>query len=141
MQNAPAPLPHASGVAVGQLHTLLAHCWPAGQALPQLPQLLASLVVSAQYVGFTDGHALCVETQPTAHWPFEQSSPDLHALPHAPQLAGSFWKLVQNAPAPLPHALGVAVGQLHVLLAHCWPAGQALPQLPQLLASLVVSAQ
>jgi hypothetical protein len=40
-------------------------------------------------------------------------------------LFGSDAKVVQNAPPPLPHALGVAAGQLHVLDAHCWPAGHA----------------
>ena len=48
VQNALTPLPHASGVAVGQWHTPPAHCCPAGHWLPQPPQFVASVAVFAQ---------------------------------------------------------------------------------------------
>ncbi len=62
-------------------------------------------------------------------------------MPQPPQLSGSFWKLVQNAAAPLPQAFGVAAGQLHAPPEHCWPAGHFTPQPPQLFASVATSAQ
>jgi hypothetical protein len=48
VQNATAPVPHASGRAAGHEHALPEHCWPAGQTTPQAPQLFASTIVFAQ---------------------------------------------------------------------------------------------
>jgi hypothetical protein len=62
-------------------------------------------------------------------------------VPHAPQLFGSDAKVVQRAPAPEPHAFGVAVGQLHMPVEHCWPRGQTLPHTPQFWVSVCSLAQ
>jgi len=75
------------------------------------------------------------------HVPLEQKSPDGQAARHAPQFWGSVWKFTQEAVAPVPQAFGVAAGQAHALLVQLCPAGQTLPQLPQLFGSLFVVAQ
>jgi len=48
VQNAAAPVPQAFGVAAGQPQTPVVQVCPAGQTFPQVPQLLASVVVVAQ---------------------------------------------------------------------------------------------
>jgi hypothetical protein len=58
-----------------------------------------------------------------------------------PQFCGSVCRFVQKALAPLPQALGVAAGQPQVPFVQAWPAGQAMPQPPQLFGSLPVVAQ
>jgi len=65
----------------------------------------------------------------------------VHAWPQEPQSFGSVWKLVQNAVAPEPQALGVAAGQPQVPFAQTSPGLQVWPQEPQLFASLSVVAQ
>jgi hypothetical protein len=62
-------------------------------------------------------------------------------VPQTPQFCGSVRRLVQNAAVPVPHALGVAVGQPQTPAVQAWPAGQTVPQAPQLFGSLVVVAQ
>jgi hypothetical protein len=62
-------------------------------------------------------------------------------VPQAPQFKGSVAWLTQDVGLATGQGFGVAAGQLQRLLAHCCPAGQVLPQLPQLLASLVSFAQ
>ncbi len=42
-----------------------------------------------------------------AHTPAVQVCPDVHALPHLPQLFGSVIVLTQTALAPVPHTVGV----------------------------------
>ena len=58
-----------------------------------------------------------------------------------PQCWGSVEKFVQKALVPVPQAFGVAAGHPHTLAEQAWPAGQTVPQAPQLLASVVVVAQ
>ena len=73
--------------------------------------------------------------------PAEHTWPAAHTFVHEPQCCGSVWKLVQNAAAPEPHALGVEAGQPHVPPVHSWPTGQVFPQLPQLSGSVGSVAQ
>jgi hypothetical protein len=70
---------------------------PLSQTFPQVPQLLASPVVSVQ----VPPHAVCPEGQQT---PLEQEgvAPE-QASPQVPQLFGSVWVLVQV----VTHSLGV----------------------------------
>jgi hypothetical protein len=126
----PASALQASGVAAGQEQALPLHCWPAGHTLPQPPQFCESWVVSAQYVGEAAGHAVWVPTQLTAQPPEVQSCPDGQTLSQEPQLAGSFWVLVQKAPPPLPQAFGVAPGQEHAALEQVCPAAHVVPAVP-----------
>jgi hypothetical protein len=147
VQNAaPPPVVQASGVVAGQAHWPVEHCWPDGQTLPQLPQLLASFAVLAQYVGFSAGQAVTsTAEQVWTQVPAEQTCPAPQTVPQAPQFFGSFCLLVQKEPAPVPQASGVAAGQAHLVepptVEHCCPEGQVVPQAPQLLASRVRSAQ
>jgi len=54
---------------------------------------------------------------------------------------GSVASFVQKAEVPLPQASGVAAGQAQVPFAQASPAGQTVPQAPQLLASTARLAQ
>jgi len=78
---------------------------------------------------------LCVQT------PAEQTFPAAQIVVQLPQCCGSVWKLVQKAAVPVPHALGVAVGQPQTPAVQVCPAGQTVPQAPQFVASVVVVAQ
>ena len=110
------------------------------QTVPQPPQLFGSVavLVHAQLqTASLGGHSgrLPQALQP----PSTQVPPGPQALPQLPQLA--------SLDAGV-HALAVAqgrgrlaVGDALRLLADASPAGQALPQAPQLLASSVVSVQ
>jgi len=71
----------------------------------------------------------------------EHTLPAAQTVVQLPQCWGSVCVLVQNALAPEPQALGVAEGQPQVPPVQVWPAGQTLPHVPQLLASVVVVAQ
>ncbi len=63
---------------------------PDGHGFPQAPQLFASVVRLAQYVGPEVGHAVYPAVQETTQVLAEQISPDAQWLPHAPQLFTSF---------------------------------------------------
>ena len=83
-QYAPAPLPQAVGRGVGQAQSPATHCCPDGQALPQPPQLLASVVASVQKALAPLPHASGVDgAQP--HLPSLHCCPGAHAWSHAPQ--------------------------------------------------------
>lgn len=145
-----------------------AHVWPCGQlvavqaqappeqagvapaqALPQVPQLAASVAVST--------HVAPQTTWPPgqAHDPAWQVVPPVQALPQAPQLAAlvcrstqappqlvrpaaqqtppwQVWPLAHAAPAPQVHVPPVQVSDVPV---------QALPQAPQSAALVCVSTQ
>jgi hypothetical protein len=74
--------------------------------------------------------------------PIEHAVPAAQIVPHAPQFKGSVCLFVQNAaPPPVVQASGVVAGQEQVLPEHSWPSGQTVPQLPQLFASRLRSAQ
>jgi hypothetical protein len=62
-------------------------------------------------------------------------------MPQPPQFCGSVSELVQNAAAPEPQCVGVADGQAQAPPEQVCPAGQTMPQPPQLFASAVVVAQ
>ena len=68
------------------------------------------------------------------HAPAVQVSPGLHARPHPPQFAASFWRFAQYRAVP-PEAVQVMRPTAHVTLhdpaEQTWPEGQALPQRPQ----------
>jgi hypothetical protein len=74
--------------------------WPAGQTLPQLPQLLGSSDSLAQYVAFVTGQALVPAAQLSWQEPPVQSWPAAQELPQAPQFAGSVAVLVQKGLSP-----------------------------------------
>jgi len=107
---------------------------PAGQALPQAPQLLGSVVTLAQAPAQTIWPAGQVQVPETQAAPAEQT------LPQAPQLLGSVDTLTQ---APLLHLIwpGGHGGKRQAPFRQTAPAGQALPQAPQLLGSIVRSTQ
>ena len=72
------------------------------QALPQAPQLAASVSVSTQFIT----PAAVVQTvrgaaQVSAQRPAEHICPDGHAVPHEPQLAGSLSRVAQTSPQRL----------------------------------------
>ena len=115
-----APIRHDAGV---------------GQTLPQVPQLVVSLVVSVHVPLQTMKPA----GQPTAaQTPALQRWPAGHALPHDPQWALLFMTSAQA----LPHIICVAGHiSVHAPLAQSWPCGQRLPQAPQLRSSVAVSVQ
>jgi hypothetical protein len=116
-----APLHRVNPLSHAKPHALLTHVAAAlatlvEQALPQLLQLLTSLVVSTQLplhvVGAADG-------QPETH---EYAVPDpthtgalpVHALPHFPQLAA----VVSCTQAPLQGVYPVSQANVHALLTH-----------------------
>lgn len=72
--------------------------------------------------------------------PFEQTSPAVHALPHAPQWAGSLFRSVHAPSQADMGALHVSSHLPATQLAVPAPSGQWLPQLPQLSGSVARSA-
>ena len=68
--------------------------WPAGQALPHLPQLLRSIAVLTQ----VPPQFVSPAWQLSTHVPFEQTWPAGHSVPHAPQLPLSVCRLTQVPP-------------------------------------------
>jgi hypothetical protein len=91
-------------------HVAVAFATLVEQALPQLPQLLRSLVRSSHSVGTPcAGHALRPAPQSRLQEPALHAAVPVplvgpaHVLPQAPQFAGS---LVSST-----HAVGAAVGQ------------------------------
>jgi hypothetical protein len=83
---------------------------PTGQTVPQVPQLLTSVVVSVQR---PPAHS--VRGAHVTHALAWQYCPAPHACPHEPQLLVS---LVVSTHAG-PHAVSGAV-HVHVLLTHVW---------------------
>jgi hypothetical protein len=66
--------------------------WPSGQALPQVPQLVESVITSAQAAPQAAKPVAQPQTPLLQVWPAPQ------ALPQAPQLAGSTFVAVQLDP-------------------------------------------
>jgi hypothetical protein len=120
---------------------------PGPQLWPQVPQLAASLPV--------------LTSQPSNVWLLQSAKPGEHdetrhaeathevvpcgtgpqKMPHPPQLLLSFWVLAQRAPQQVwvpGHPVGPQ-GPTHTPPEQALPGGQALPQAPQLVGSLVVS--
>ena len=119
-------VPHR--VSVPQLHAPAVQLSPAGQTLPQLPQFFASVPTSTQApeqfvvpVGHVAAQAPAAQT----------GEVPLHTLPHSPQFWGSSRVSTQDEPQSF-----VPVGQPQLPATQTWPDGQALPQAPQLAASV-----
>jgi hypothetical protein len=79
-------------------------------------------------------HRVSVPGHP--HVPPTQAAPVPHALPHVPQLAGSWAVSAHTVPQRVKDA-----EQAHAPFEHDVPVGQAVPQAPQFAGSLVRSAQ
>ena len=121
----------------------------AGHAVPHIPQLAASVVVSVQPLaqqvvpGPHDGpplHGIAGWHMPPAH-----VSPAMQAFPQVAQLFGSVavsvHPVVQQVCVPVHAAPPLQPIGWHMLATQVFPAGQATPHPPQFLGSLVVSKQ
>jgi hypothetical protein len=113
-----------------QPQTPAEHGMPAGQTLPQLPQLSESPPVVRTHV---PSHMVICGGHGWQAPPTQASIPQL--LPQDPQFAGSVWVLVQS---PL-HTVWPGV-QAHVPSTQLLAFWHALPQLAQFCASCVKSA-
>jgi hypothetical protein len=110
---------------------------PAGHATPHEPQLLLSV---SKFVHRFPHAVIPLTTSqdwahvPSLHMPPRPGAPHCekpHALPHAPQLYGSFVKLVHAAPhmeSAGPHP--------HWPFVHCAPSGHAALHIPQFKTSV-----
>jgi hypothetical protein len=105
---------------------------PAAQDIEQPPQLSGFFWMLMQ----TPPHAVVPREQ--AQLPFTQLPPPPHAIPHAPQFAGSRVTSTQ-----LPAQATVPVGQtlVHAPAPQTWPAGHVIPHDPQWLGSVAVDTQ
>ena len=114
---------------------------PVPHAVPQAPQLLESVIRSAQ-----PPPVALQSVSPCAAQEAVQALPThvcgaVQALPQLPQLAESVARFTQLVPV-VPHWVRfVAHVVPQVLAAQVWEEGQAIPQVPQLAGSEVVSAQ
>lgn len=124
-----------------QTHVPFWHPWFCPQTLPQAPQLAASVLmflqVPLQQVCPGPHAGLQVNWQV----PFTQFWPLAHAWPHPPQLFTSvlvFTHVPLHALWPAGHAThwGLKIDPLQIC-----PAGQTLPQAPQLLGSVDMLTQ
>jgi hypothetical protein len=106
------------------------HLRPSTQAVPQLPQLLASICVLVQ----TPPHFW---PKAQVHIDDEQISPVAHAAPQALQLSRSFARLVQK---PVVHS-AVGATQVHAPATHALPPVQVTPHPPQFDPSVAVFTQ
>jgi hypothetical protein len=114
------------------------HIWPAGQALPQPPQLPGSICVSEQATPQR------VVLAPQEHWLAMQLAPFGQGVLHAPQLFGSLVRSTQEFPQvvrPGPPSAPPSDEQLKVQTPcpQTSPGGHTTPQPPQLFGSLCVS--
>jgi hypothetical protein len=134
--------PHDTAAPPPQLP--FTHAAPAGQAMPQFPQFIGSLIMSVQIGPCEPGQVfgwLGGQVMPLPpHIPFWQATPDGQTCPHAPQLAGSLLRFAQYGMPPADmQPFGAVAGQPalppHAPFTHATPAGQVLPQPPQFAAS------
>lgn len=118
-----------TGPEGSQRHCRLIQTLPPVHLVPHAPQLLISLVRSAQ----PPVQAFCPLGQLSRQFPPEQILPESHFLPQEPQLSLSDAKLRQT----LLHSLGrrPAGSQTHVRFEQIFPPLHLVPQDPQLLAS------
>jgi hypothetical protein len=91
-QQAVGRLEEARQLCVQRLLTQLS---PLGQTTPHEPQLFASSVSFAQYVGFEAGQAVKLSPQLSTQALDWQSLPFPHVAPQTPQLFGSSFRLAQ----------------------------------------------
>ncbi len=128
-------LPHA--VSGGAQHEELTHVAPLAHAIPQPPQLPLSRVVSThalvvlQYVD-----ALCGQDG-TQLVPLHATVPPVGAA-HCVQLGPH---AVESLATQRPEHTWLGLGHTHPPFMHASPAGQTLPQAPQLAPSLISSTQ
>jgi hypothetical protein len=115
--------PAQNTLGEAQVHDPLQVSAPV-HALPQLPQLLVSLVRSA-HVSEVEQY-VCPVGQ--LHAPPLHVSPSLHTLPHDPQLLLS---LEVSAQVDSSAQYVWPAGQPHLPLVHVWPFGQTFPHVPQ----------
>jgi hypothetical protein len=125
-----APHVEAAQVAIPFAGTL--------QALPQLPQFIASATVEMQAAP----QSLKLVLQATPQWPAVQVAVPFigigHAIPHMPQLSGAVMVSTQE-PAQLSFPAEQTV--LHLLLSQTCPAAQDVSHPPHRAGSLVTSTQ
>ena len=72
------------------------------------------------------------------HAPAEQVWEDVQARVHDPQWRGSVWRFTQAPPQSVSPAAQVWT---QALATQVWPAGQTVPQVPQLAGSVAVLVQ
>jgi hypothetical protein len=112
------------------------HGVPAGQAVPQAPQL-AWLVKRSVH---TPLHAVCPVGHASVHLPCTQDCPAVHAAPHALQWLGFVATSAHSTPfAPAQGWSGHAAAQAP--LTQNWPTAHAVPQAPQFVGSLTMVLQ
>jgi hypothetical protein len=121
-------------VPLGQPQLPPAQTCPAGQTLPQVPQLFGSLAVVTQ----APPQEVWPEAQVLLQRPPVQTWPSAQTMPHRPQWPGSLARFAHWGGEP--HET-LPTGQPQVLLAQTIPPVQRIPQPPQLLASEVRSTQ
>ena len=126
------PVPVLPPVPVVTLSTqaLLAQCWVAPQACPQVAQFAVSLVVSTQAVP----HMVWLLEQLELQLLLLQTWPAVQVIEQTPQWVAS--DATQEPPQE-----SCPEGHLHWPLWQVCPVEQALPQAPQLFESELVSTQ
>lgn len=123
------PLPQ-SVVLESQPHLAPLQCVLPGHTRPQPPQLASSVLMAAQ----EPLQAISSGPQLETHLLLEHSQPMSHAVPHAPQFAGSPVKSEQDPPQFV-----VPCGHAHLPAVHVAVLLQTTPQPPQLVVSLRMS--
>lgn len=107
---------------VGHTQEPAVHVASSGHLLPQVPQLLLSVLRSRH----TMPQSVCPEEQPDEHTPPEHVWPAPQLLPHVPQLRRSLEVSTQKPlqlVRPPPHT--------HAPLAQLAPTEHTLPHVPQ----------
>jgi hypothetical protein len=136
------PMPPIMGQLVRpgrHTHAELMQAWLSLQAVPQAPQLIGLLAVSAQTMPKPiPGHIMPPAAQ--LHMPLVQTSPCSQAFRQLPQWAGSVGRLLQVAFGPMPQVVSPA-GQVQTPATQVSPPGQAVPQVPQWAGLLARLAQ
>jgi hypothetical protein len=131
-----------------EAHVPPTHAAVAGQTLPQVPQLLLSVVVLAQplvqHVCPAEQAGPPLQSTGAVQTLATQVSPEAHALPHAPQLLGSL--VVSLHPVEQHCSAPVQAGPPLQVVAHMpplqtSPGAQETPHLPQLFGSVLTSVQ
>ena len=136
-------------------HAVIAHApaaqalvaWASAQVRPQPPQLVALTLRSVSQPSLAvplqspKPPPQRTTVQAPAAQPYASAWASAHTRPHPPQCSGLRPVLAQNASAAVPHVVkGEAQVAPHAPPEQTWPAAQRVPQRPQLVLSVRVSA-
>jgi hypothetical protein len=131
--------PPQASVPAAQPQAPAAQAWPAGHAMPQVPQFSGSVVTSTHRDSAPVPHTISGAGHASLHEPPTHDSPSGHSVPQAPQFESSTMVSTQAAPQRISPAIHEDAA--HDPPMHVSSGPQLRPQVPQFALSLWTSMQ